>query len=125
MPQKHKLRGLRDAAGLTQKDLSWASRVSTSTISHIECHRGPDVPPSERRPTRTKLRTALKLAAALSQLPPGDYTLEEFISRQALFTEGELYEAAQTGFLTTKPKPRSSRRPAQPRNSERHLRLVS
>lgn len=93
MPRKHNLRQARVEAGNTQRQLNELSGVSPSTISHIECHRGPDVPKYERRPTKTKLSTALRLAAALSQLPPGDYSLEEFILSQTLFTELEMYEA--------------------------------
>lgn len=98
MPQKHKLRAARDEAGYTQKSLRELSGVSTSTISHIECHRGPDVPRSEWRPTKTKLSTALKLASALSHLPPGEYSLDEFVRSQRLFTELEIYEAVRKQY---------------------------
>lgn len=112
MLHKHTLRTVRDDAGLTQRRLSQAAGVSTSTISHIECHRGPDVPRSERRKTKTRLSTALKLSLALSQLPPGDYELSDFIVSQTLFTEGEIYEAVRKQFV-------------RPRHSRRHLRSVA
>ena len=96
---KHRLRTVRDEAQLTQRELSARARVSTSTISHIECHRGPDVPVSERRPTRTKLSTALKLSVALNRLPPGDYSFREFFgSGQTLFSEAEIYQAVRRQY---------------------------
>lgn len=116
MPTKHKLRAARDGAKLTQKQLKELSGVSTSTISHIECHRGPDVPKSERRPTKTKFSTALNLAAALSRLKPGEYTLAEFISAQSIFTELEIYEA-----LANQREREARRR----RRRGRHLRAVA
>lgn len=93
MQGKHKLRAERDSCGLTQKELGAAAGVSPSTISHIECHRGPNVPRDQLRSTKTKLDTACRLAVAVDRIPPGEYSLEEFISMQSVFTEPEMYEA--------------------------------
>jgi transcriptional regulator with XRE-family HTH domain len=92
VPTKHKLRAARDEAGFTQKQLSLRAGVSTSTISHIECHRGNDVPRSEWRPTKTKLSTAIKLAIGTGTIAAGVYTLEEFDAMQTLFPKGEIYQ---------------------------------
>lgn len=119
MPRKHRLQSLRSAASLTQVQLGKEAGVRPSTISHIECHRGKDVPMSEPRKTKTRLRTAVKLSTALNQLPPGTYSLDEFIGLQTLFPEGELYEAARRDRKTRN----RSRRPSVRRES--HLRLVS
>ncbi|HTK39657.1 MAG TPA: helix-turn-helix transcriptional regulator [Patescibacteria group bacterium] len=112
----HRLRSARHAAQQTQRSLGAQAGVSASTISHIECHRGPDVPAEQRRKTKTRLTTALKLSAALAQLPPGDYSLEEFVERQNLFGEAELYEAL------VNQRARTLRRAAR---STRHLRAVA
>lgn len=116
MQGKHKLRGVRDQYGLTQKQLSASSSVSSSTISHIECHRGPDVPSGERRKTKTRLSTALKLCQALNQLPPGSYSLDAFVAGQTLFSELEMYEALQN---------QREREAARKRRKNRRLHLVA
>ncbi len=90
---KHRMQGVRTAKGLTQKQLGRSAGVSVSTISNIECHRGKDVPRSERRKTLTRLSTALKLSAALGQRGPGIYSVEEFADSQSLFTAAEIWEA--------------------------------
>lgn len=116
MPEKHQLRTARDQAGLTQRVLRKLSGVSTSTISDIECHRGPDVPPSERRRTKTKLSTALRLASVLSQLPPGEYSVEQFARSQSLFTELEIFEALAN---------QRAREARRRQSKQRHLRVVA
>lgn len=110
----HRLRTARAERGATQAVLSELSGVSTSTISNIECHRGPDVPRTERRRTNTRLSTALKLTAALSQIPTGTYTLEQFVALQDLFTEGEIYEALVN----------QKKRDARRKRGARHLSVV-
>lgn len=95
MPSKHKLRDARKDADLTQRRLSGRAGVSVSTISNIECHRGPDVPLSERRLTKSKLSTALKLVQALKKMPPGQYSMEDFLANQSIFCEQEMHEKAQ------------------------------
>ncbi len=116
MPQKHKLRTARDYASLTQRELAEASHVSSSTISHIECHRGPDVPLSELRKTKTKLKTALKLLSGLGRIAPGEYTLSEFVAMQSIFTELEILEAVKD-YQKREHKSKGA--------SKRHLRLVA
>lgn len=116
MQGKHNVRARRDAADLTQKSLGAIAGVSSSTISHIECHRGPDVPRSERRLTKTRLSTALRLSVALSGMKPGEYTLEDFVRMQNIFGENELYEAA------INQRERERRRQSKQR---RHLRSVA
>ena len=116
MLQKHKLRAERDNALLTQRQLAEASHVSTSTISHIECHRGPDVPRSELRKTKTKLKTALKLLSGLGRIAPGEYTLDEFVAMQSIFTKLEIFEAMKD-YQQRGHKPSNA--------SKRHLRLVA
>jgi transcriptional regulator with XRE-family HTH domain len=113
---KHKIREARNTKGLTQKSLGASAGVSASTISHIECHRGPDVPRAERRPTKTRFSTALKLSVALAGIKPGDYTFEEFVKLQSHFGEAELYEALVN-------QQARDRRRRQRRN--RHLRSVA
>ena len=98
MPNKHKLRTARDGANLTQRELKELSGVSTSTISHIECHRGPDVPRDQLRTTKTKLSTAIKLMHALNNLPPGQYSLDDFVAGQSVFSKMEIYEAVRKQY---------------------------
>ncbi len=118
MPEKHKLYDKRhNDAGLTQRELAEASNISTSTISHIECHRGPDVPRDRLRTTKTKLDTALKLLAALGCVSPGTYTLDAFVEAQAVFTRLEIFEAMKTDRLQNRRQPKGA--------SKRHLRAVA
>lgn len=119
MLEKHNLRSSRNAAHLTQKQLSNSSGVSASTISHIECHRGPNVPKSELRPTKTKLSTALRLTVALEGVAAGDYSIDDFIAQQTIFTKLEIYEAVRTGYL------RTARKPKRKPKATRHLEAVS
>lgn len=116
MPVKHKLRAERTECGYTQKALGAAAGVSPSTISHIECHRGPDVPRSQLHPTKTKTDTAVRLVVALEKIPPGEYTEEEFARIQKFFTRAELFEA---------PVNQRKRALARQRRTTRHLRAVS
>jgi transcriptional regulator with XRE-family HTH domain len=88
---KHRLRGERDARNWTQKTLSEISGVSRSTISHIECRRGPDVPAEKFLPTKTKLTTIVKIVGGLG-LTPGVYTVKE-LAKLGIFSENEFYEA--------------------------------
>lgn len=95
MPRKHKLYGARIDKLWTQRELSVRSGVSESTISRIENHRGPDVPASQRHKTKTRFSTVLKLVAAMLAWASDDYSLEEVIAYQTLFTPEEIYEAAR------------------------------
>jgi transcriptional regulator with XRE-family HTH domain len=119
----HKLRGERNAQGLTQVELGHRASVSPSTISHIECHRGPDVPREQLRPTKTKFSTAARLVNALMgpiveehNIPAGTYSIEELVAlvngnlvdKQQIFTLLEIYEIAQAG----KPKRSKKNAPA-------------
>ena len=117
VPEKHRLRTERDDANLTQRELAEVANVSTSTISHIECHRGPDVPRDKLKPTRTKLSTALKLLSALACITPGEYTLEQFAAAQSIFTEFEIFEAMKTDRLQSRRQPKGA--------PKRHLRAVA
>lgn len=119
MQGKHKLRAVRDNLGMTQKALGAAADVSPSSISNIECYRGPDVPARKRRPTKTKTATALKLAVATGKIRPGVYTVEEFVAQQTLFTEAELFEAP----VNQRARERA-RKNRQVRNT-RHLKVAS
>lgn len=123
---KHKLHTHRTEAGLTQKALSDISDVSTSTISNIECHRGPDVPAAQRRRTKTRFSTIEKLVlglyknvAEVGSLPAGEYAMSFFLSQQEIFTEDEVYEL----FRLRNPRPRNNKSVvARPR---RHLKPVA
>ncbi len=117
VPEKHRLRTERAGANLTQRELAEIASISTSTISHIECHRGPDVPRDKLKPTRTKLSTALKLLSALACIAPGEYTLEQFAAAQSVFTEFEIFEAVKMNYLQQGRQPK--------RTSRRHLRAVA
>lgn len=103
MLQKHKLRTVRDNDGRTQKRLAVNSGISASTISHIECHRGPDVPLSEWRPIRTRAQTIIALTVALGCIPVGEYSVEELISlaneRDIPFAANEISEAVRRGLV--------------------------
>jgi len=110
LPNKHKLRAERvDNCKMTQKALGAAAGVSPSTISNIECHRGPDVPRSQLHPTKTKTDTAVKLAVAVGKIRPGVYTLAEFVARQDLFSEAELYEALKNQLARERRRKRNTR----------------
>lgn len=93
---KHKLRSVRVREGMTQRKLALEADVSASTISNIECRRGPDVPHSKRLPTKTKVETAAKLLVALQELPPGEYDFDKIVRaqrrRRVIFTDAEFYE---------------------------------
>lgn len=103
VPQKHKLRAVRDNDGRTQKQLAADSGISASTISHIECHRGPDVPLSEWRPTRTRAHTIIALVVELGCIPVGEYSVEELIvrakKRDIPFSANEISEAVRRGLV--------------------------
>ena len=131
MPQKHRLRAVRDNDGRTQKQLAADSGISASTISHIECHRGPDVPLGEWRPTRTKLQTIVNLAVALEQLPPGTYDLEEVIvfarEHKIVFAPNEIHEAVRLGLVkpSRRGKARVATRSVKTTRRKGHLGLVA
>ena len=94
MPAHHKMRAVRVGEfNWTQAQLAAASGVSTSTISDIECHRGPGTPrrTGRRRKTTTRLTTAIKLTVALEKLPPGEYYLEQFLVSQDVFGSEEMF----------------------------------
>lgn len=95
VPQKHKLFSARTIKLWTQRELAELSGVSESTISRIENHRGPDVPAHLRHKTKTRFSTVLRLVAAMLAWAPGEYSLEEVIAAQNLFSVEEIYEAAR------------------------------
>lgn len=116
MQDKHRLRAERNNCGYTQKALGARADVSPSTISHIECHRGPDVPSRQRATTKTKQATAQKLAVALGCIKPGVYTVEQFARKQKIFTAVELFEDPSNV--------RKRELARQRRTNRRHLRVA-
>lgn len=130
MPQKHRLRTVRDNDGRTQKQLAADAGISASTISDIECHRGADVPLEQWRPTRTRANTIVALTVALGCIPVGEYSVEELIARAKKrdipFAANEISEAVRRGLVPPSRRgesrtPTPKRRPAQ----RGHLRAVA
>lgn len=117
MPRKHKLRAVLDADGRTQKQLAVDSGKSASTISHIMCHRGPDVDIENWQPTRTKADTIVALTVELGCIPPGDYSVEEVIAyakgKKIPFLANEISEAVRRGLVKPSRRGELRRQPAR------------
>lgn len=96
------LRKARLDAKLSQERLAALSGVSVQTIQYIERSHAPSSPRDESSQIATSLVTMLKLITGLKDLPPGDYTVDEFLSDQTAFTRGEVEAGFDTGLSKTK-----------------------
>jgi transcriptional regulator with XRE-family HTH domain len=118
--RKHKLFAERMRQCLTQKQLAELAGLSAGTVGHIERRRGPDVPRSRRSSTKTRVATCVHLLVALGILEDGEYTVDELVACQDMFTEAEIYEAVEN--ILARQRKREARRRAA--STQRHLKLV-